>query len=126
MTIGVNRHEQVAGYSVVATGTTNYDRSNLNCRGVHLVIDTTTMTGAGPTLTVTIQGKDPTSGKFYNILASAAIATATTTVLKVYPGLTAAANLVANDVLPREWRVVAVAGGTLTAIAATISANLIH
>lgn len=71
-------------------------------RGIacHLVID---ITGYTPgSLTVTIQGVDPVSGKKYTILASAALAAAATTVLRVGPGLTAASNTVANDFLPKE------------------------
>lgn len=44
-------------------------------------------------------------GQYYTILASAAITGTGTTVLRVYPGLTAASNLVANDILPSTWRV---------------------
>jgi len=56
-------------------------------------------------VTFTIKGKDPLSGKYYTLLASAAIVAASTVVLRVYPGLTAVANLVASDVLPLDWRV---------------------
>jgi hypothetical protein len=49
---------------------------------------------------VTINAIDKVSGKKSTVLASAAITGTGTTVLKVGPGLTAAANLVANDVLP--------------------------
>lgn len=69
----------------------------------HLVIDITEFTAGS--LTVTIQGFDPASGKKYTILASAALAAVATTVLKVGPALTAAANLVANDALPHEINV---------------------
>lgn len=85
------------------------DLTNYNARGLHLVIDATAVT-LTPSITVTIQGKDALSGKYYTILAAAAITTVSTVVLKVYPGLTAAANLVASDVLPRTWRVSVVAG----------------
>ena len=80
------------------------DIANYSARGLHVVIDATAVT-ATPSITVTIQGKDSLSGQYYTILAAAAITAVSTTVLRVYPGLTAAANLVANDVLPRNWRV---------------------
>jgi hypothetical protein len=124
--INTNHCETVLALAAAGLGTTNIDRSNLNRRGLQLVIDITALTGTGPTLTVTIQGKDPTSGKFYTILASAALAAVATTVLRVYPGLTAAANLTANDVLPREWRVVATIAGTTPAVTATIAANFVY
>ncbi len=72
-------------------------------KGVVVVIDVTAI-AATPSLTVTIRGKD-TSGKTWTILASAAITGTGTTTLKVYPGLTAAANAVANDVIPDNCEV---------------------
>ena len=85
------------------------DQTNAAARGVIVVIDVTAIT-ATPSVVFTIQGKDPLSGKYYAILASAAIVATGTTVLRVYPGLTAAANLVASDLLPRTWAVDAVHG----------------
>ena len=85
------------------------DLTNFNARGLQLVIDATVI-AATPSIVVTIQGKDALSGKYYTILAAAAITGVSTVVLRVYPGLTAAANLVASDVLPRTWRVSVVAG----------------
>jgi hypothetical protein len=78
-------------------------------RGLHLTIDATAA-AATPSVVVTILGVDRISGKTYTILASAAITGTGTTVLKVGPGLTAAANLVANDVLPPVIRISAVHG----------------
>ena len=119
----INRNEQVCALDAVTASTTNFDRSNWGARGIHLVIDVTARTSTS-TLTVTIQGKDPVSGKFYTILASTAISAVSTVVLKVYPGLTAAANLAANDVIPSEWRVVATVASA-GAITATIAANYV-
>ena len=108
-----------------ATGTlTSSDLPN-ECAGLHLVVDITAISGTSPTLTVTIEGKDMTSGKYYTILASAALNATGTTVLRVYPGLAASANVTANDALPACWRVKAVAGGTTPTITATIGASLI-
>ncbi len=91
------------------TSQTGADQTNLTARGLHVIIDATAIT-ATPSVTFTIQGKDPTSGKYYTILASAAITGVSTTVLRVYPGLTAAANTTANDVLPLTWRLITTAG----------------
>lgn len=70
----------------------------------HLIVDLTTVPGVD-TVTVTIQGRDPVSGKLYTILASAALSAQATTVLKVGPGLPVAANLSANDVLPDDIQI---------------------
>jgi hypothetical protein len=92
-------------------------------RGVKLVVDVTAVSGT-PSLVVTLQGHDPSSGKNYTILASAAITAVGTTVLTVYPGLTVAANSVANDVLPIQWNVKAVISGTTPSVTATVGASL--
>lgn len=76
--------------------------------GLVLVIDVTAAS-ATPSVVFTLEGKDPTSGKYYTILASSAITAIGTTVLRVHPALTAAANSVAKDMLPRVWRVTATA-----------------
>src|ERR1043165_4748093 len=78
-------------------------------RGLHVTIDCTAIVSS-PSVTFTIQGLDRTSGKVYTILAGAASTGTGTTVLRVYPGLTASANVTANDVLPRDWRVTATHG----------------
>lgn len=93
--------------SAARTATTNSgDLDNGQHRGLHVVIDVTAVS-ATPSVVFTIQGKDEVSGAYYTLLASAAITGTGTTVLRVYPGLTASANLVANDVLPKTWRVLA-------------------
>ena len=78
-------------------------------RGLHLVIDATA-SAATPSVVFTIQGYSPLGDDYYTVLASAAITGAGTTVLRVFPGATAAANTVANDILPSLWRVNAVHG----------------
>ncbi len=84
---------------------------NENAAGLMLVIDITAIDGA-TTATFTIQGFDGVSGAQFTILASAALAAVATTVLRVYPGLTAAANLTVNDHLPGRWRVKVTGTGT--------------
>lgn len=77
-------------------------------RGLILIIDATALS-ATPSVTFTIQGVSPVGADTWTILASAAVTSAATSVLRVYPGLTAAANTVANDVLPGQWQVTATA-----------------
>ena len=102
----------------VATHTSD-TLDNPNHRGVEVVIDVTAQSGAA--LTVTIEGYDPVSKKYYTLLASAALAAVATTVLTVYPGVTVAANAAVSRPLPSKWRVKAAnASGTVTA---TIAAH---
>jgi hypothetical protein len=120
------RYGRAAYAHCPGAGTVNgTDQINYNGRGLKLVIDVTAISGTSPTLTVTIQGKDPTSGKYFTILASAALNATATTVLTVYPGQAVAANVSANDILPRTFRVIAVVGGTGPSVTATVAASLI-
>jgi hypothetical protein len=82
------------------------DLSNGAFRGIKVVFDVTAVVAVG-SVTITIQGKDQASGKYYTLLAGAAVTTATTNVYTVYPGLPATANVSANDVLPKTFRILA-------------------
>jgi hypothetical protein len=94
--------------------------------GLIVFIDVTAITGTSPTLTVNIQGKDKISGKYYNILSSAAITTVSTVVLRVFPSLATVANVSANDVLPPDFRIQAVIGGTSPAVTCSISCAVLE
>ena len=82
------------------------DYTNFEARGVKVVIDVTA-DPASASVVFKIEGKDPASGKYYTLLASAAVAATGTTVLTVYPGIAATTNVAASDVLPKTWRVTA-------------------
>lgn len=111
--------------AAASAGGQSADQTNLRGRGVKLAIDITAITGTGPTLTVKIQGKDAASGKYYDILSSAALSAVGTTVLEVYPGVANAANAAQGVALPRTWRVSYAIGGTTPAVTATIGASVI-
>lgn len=98
-------YEQTVLASATRTlATDSADLTNYNARGVIVVIDVTSLNAVTPIITVTIQGKSSLGSDYYTILAAAAISTVSVTVLRIYPGLTAVANLTASDVLPRIWR----------------------
>lgn len=110
--------------SAARTATVNTaDQINPGKSGVEIIIDVTAI-AATPSVVFTIQGFDPLSGKYYTILASAAITGTGTTVLRVGPGLTAAANTVANFNLPRNWRV-ACTHGDADSITYSLAAQLV-
>jgi len=88
--------------------TTSDDQTNSQHKGCHIIIDVTT--DGGGSITPKIQGKDSTSGKYYDILVGSAISAVGTTVLKVYPALTASANAIANDIVPSKFRIVVTHG----------------
>lgn len=79
-------------------------QTNYNSRGLHLVINVTSITST-PSITVDIQGQDSVSSEWYNILTSVAITATGRTIMKVYPGIGQIANQAAADILPRTWRV---------------------
>ncbi len=85
-----------------ATVTSTFD--NYDKRGLHLVINVSAASTTGG-ITPTIQGFDEASQTYYNLLVGALITTTGTTVLKIYPGTAAVANVSANDFLPAKWRV---------------------
>lgn len=112
-------------HAAASVGVNGADQTNLDGRGLLLGINITAATGVSPTLQVIVEGKDAASGTYYPLLTSAAIvATAGFTLLSLYPGLAAVANLVASQVLPRVWRVRTVIGGASPAVTATIGANV--
>lgn len=95
----------ITGTAAVAT-VNGPDLLNGAFRGIKVVLDATAVVGVG-SFTLTIQGKDAASGKYFTLLAGAAVSTVSTNVYTVYPGLPATANVSANDVLPKTFRVIA-------------------
>ena len=79
------------------------------------VIDTTAGVTGVNTLTVSIEGFDAVSGKWYQLDTTAAITTNTTTVLTINPDV--------NNFLPRKFRVVAT-HATGASITYSIGVNL--
>lgn len=80
--------------------------------GIHVILDATVNAGSAGSITVTINGKDPASGKYYLLLSGAAVTTVTTNVYRIYPGMTASANATANDALPPIFQIVVTANNS--------------
>jgi len=74
--------------------------------GCIVIIDATAI-AATPSVVFTLLGVDPVSLKTWVILASAAVTAVSTTILRVSPQLTAAANLIAKDVMPDSFTMTA-------------------
>ena len=81
------------------------DMSNDAYKCVVVVLDITAVPG-GDTVTLTVQGKDVLSGKYYTLLAGSAEASTATKTYQVCPGITATANVSASAILPQTWRVI--------------------
>lgn len=93
-----------------ATTVNSVDQSNLVALGGHFVVNVSAFTSG--TYTPHVQGKDPVSGAYYDILVGPAIGATGTTILKVYPGIGAIANAASPDILPLTWRVQLIGAST--------------
>lgn len=89
--------------------------------GGHFVINVSA--AAAPSVVATIDGFDPLSATWYNLLTSVAIVATGLTVMKIYPGLAAAANVSVSDMLPPIWRLV-MTHGNANAVTYTVAALL--
>ena len=109
MARAANREVTVIASAAYTASQNSADLENPYARGAVIVIDATA-SAATPSVVFTVKGKSALGNDYYTILTSAAITGTGTTILRIYPGLTAAANVAVNDVLPRAWRIEAVAG----------------
>ena len=96
------------------------DQINLRWTGATVIVNVTAFVSG--TYTPKIQGKDPVSGTYYDILVGPAIGATGITILKIYPGISVVANGAASDFLPRVWRVQL--NGTTPSMTISIGANL--
>jgi hypothetical protein len=122
----LGNQDNIALINQVASAPGTYvsaDQTNWSGRGAKVYVNITSI--GTSTVTVTIQGKDPVTGTYYTLLTSAALAANAFTVLEVYPGIAVTANVSANVVLPKTWRVQAVeAGGTVATFTVSASVEL--
>lgn len=99
--------EVLASTARTATPTVDTFELGGSATGLILVIDVTAAS-ATPSVVFTIQGYDMVSSKTWTVLASAAVTGTGTTVLRVSPHLTAAANTIAKDIVPAAFTLSAV------------------
>lgn len=97
--------EGTALASAARTATTNSpDLANNFGKTILVIVNVTAITGE-PSITIKVQGKDPASGAFYDLLSSASITAIGTYVLQVGAGLPETANQSANKPLPKTFRI---------------------
>ncbi len=111
--------------SVARTATptaVEYDDGSHPREGGVIVINVSALTGT-PSVVFNIEGFAPVAGIWYPVLASAAITATGTTVIRIFPGVTPAANLAVSDFLPPRWRIRPV-HGTADSITYTVEAYL--
>lgn len=103
LTLPATNVDGTALASAARTATTSSsDITNSWGKGILVFFDVTAV--ATSDVKVKVEGKDPTSGKYYTILEGASVTTISTNVYKVNPALTAAVNSIANDILPKTIR----------------------
>jgi hypothetical protein len=106
------------------TTQTGSDLVNYNGRGTLVVVLDMTVVGTG-SVTLSIEGKDVVSGKYYTILTGAAVITDSTNVYRVGVGLTPVANATVSDFIPRTFRV-NVTANNANAATYSVGASLIQ
>lgn len=118
-----NTNETLLASAARTASVNSADFVNYNAKGAQFIIDISAIT-ATPEITVTIQGKDPISGNYYDLLIGPVYNSVGTNILKIYPGITASANASASDILPRDYRV-SVANADADSITYSIAAALV-
>ena len=92
------------------TTQTQDEQSNSNgFRGIRVVLDMTEV-ASSPSVTLSIQSKDRTSGEWHTLLEGAAVTGDTTNVYTLFPGAPVTTNVSANAQLGSAWRIVVTAG----------------
>lgn len=107
--MNINFDSVVLASAVRNDDSTSADQTNNLGKGVYLILDVTSAAGGGKTLELQLQGKDPASGKYYNLFVAATPqAGASTFVYLIHPDAGSAADGVTETrayVLPLTWRV---------------------
>lgn len=117
--------EKVIYASAARTATPTAVVVNTNrIKALRLVLDATA-SAATPSVVITVDAVDNLSGKYINLLTSAAITGVGTTTLNIGPGLTAAANLAANAYLGGAVRITCTHADA-DSITYSVSAHLIR
>jgi hypothetical protein len=101
----LSNYSGIALASAARTATTaSADLNNPDSVGVIVYLDVTAI-AATPQLTLSIQAKDPASGKYLTLLTGAAVTTVSTNVYTIHPAVTETANVDVAVPLPGIWRV---------------------
>jgi len=98
--------------------------TNYNARGAHIIVNGLALDVVNDQLTMIVEGLEPADGNWYNILVSPLMSVANLYVFKIYPGFNPVVGFVANDLLPRNWRVT-MRHNLNTSMTYSVSASLI-
>lgn len=105
--MATNIHSTALNVVGSTTTQTSPDYTNEYGCGAEVYLNVTSA-GTG-SITLTIQGKDPTSGTYYTVLSGAAIVANSFNKYQVFPGAATTANVSVNDLMPFKWRIIVTA-----------------
>lgn len=109
-------NQDVTLLASAARTTTQTSADIINYNGISALVVTLDMTTVGTgSVTLSINGKDTASGKYYTILTGSAVTTNSTNVYRVGPKIAAVANSIAQDYLPRTFQIVVTANNANSA-----------
>ena len=97
-------HQQFPSAVRNATLVGSDNRKVADAHGCIVILDVTAVPGVD-TVQLTIENKDPVSGKYVTILSAVARSTTGTDVLQVQPGGPVTANVSANASLAQDYRI---------------------
>jgi hypothetical protein len=100
---------------------TSADVHNEHQEACHLNVNITTP--GTFSITPKLQGKDPVSGKYYDLIVGTAMTSTGMQTIKIGPGIAPAANAAAQDYLPPLWRAVVTANNANPAVY-SVGANI--
>lgn len=128
---GRNNHNVAVETSSAKTASGNgTTQTNFNAAGVILWGNVTAVTGTTPTLTVRVQWSPDGGTNWIDLdttnAQTASIAATGAFVLRIYPGVTTAANAALNSPLPRTWRLAWTVGGTTPSFTFLVQAAYIN
>lgn len=106
MSLPWSGYQDVLKSAVRTTTFTSADIPVQYARAIDVIVDETVNAGSAGSMTCTINGKDPTSGKYYLLLSGAAIVAVATNVYSVGIGLPVTTNVSANHGLPAIIQIV--------------------
>lgn len=119
----MSNYDGTALASAARTATTNSaDLGNPDARGVMVFFDVTA--GATLLLTLSIEGKDPASGKYVSLMSGASVTGVATNMYVLHPAITETANVDAAVPLPATWRI-KVTHGNATSTTYTVGYSLL-
>lgn len=124
MSIPWSGNQPVAPSAARTTTFTSADIPVAFARQIDVVLDATVNAGGSGSITVTIQGKDAVSGKYYTLLAGAAVVTVVTNVYSVGIGLPVTTNVSANAGVPSVIRILVTANNA-NSVTYSVGLNMI-